>query len=87
MVREDKRGAIPEHLQKILERLDLDVHRWITLMSSGGSLSWGSGIGRLTARAAEALRRKGKWIIDTCAGLYRDHDQPAPEPSPPPLTT
>ena len=84
MVRDDKRGAIPPHLQKILERLDLDVNRWLTLMAGGGSLSWGSGIGKLAARAAEAVRRKGKWIIDTCAGLYRL--DPAPDPAPPPAT-
>ncbi|MEX2382244.1 MAG: hypothetical protein WD490_07665 [Opitutales bacterium] len=28
-IREDKRGYIPVHLKPVLERFDLDTHKWI----------------------------------------------------------
>ena len=70
IVRGDKRGAIPAHLRPILERLDIDCEAWLAIMRSAGNLL-GAAIGNAAARAAEAIRRGAKWIVDRTAGLYR----------------
>ena len=69
-VKNGKRGSIPAHLAPILERLNLDTDRWISLMHTGGLFHRAS-LGDLAARATEALRRKCRWLIDATAGLYR----------------
>ena len=70
IVRSGKRGSIPAHLVPILERLDLDLNAWMKLMASGGHFAHGS-FGKLASRAAEAIRRGVRWLIDQTAGLYR----------------
>jgi len=70
IIRGDKRGVIPAHLLPILDRLQIDVDAWLDLMRSAGALI-GAAIGDAAARAAEALRRGAKWIVDRTAGLYR----------------
>jgi REP element-mobilizing transposase RayT len=80
IVREGKRGAIPAHLAPILDRLQLDLDAWLSLMQHGGAFGFGS-FGALASRLAEAARRGAKWIIDTTAGLYRTDRPPAPAPA------
>ena len=62
-IRSGKRGAIPQHLAPILARLDLDVETWLEAMLSPGRFLGGA-IGSAAARAAEALRRGVKWVVD-----------------------
>ena len=62
-IRSGKRGAIPQNLAPILARLDLDVETWLEAMLSPGRFLGGA-IGSATARAAEALRRGVKWVVD-----------------------
>jgi len=71
LVRSGKRGAIPQRLAPILERLHLDVEAWMDLMHRAGAFR-GSAFGSLTARAREAGRRGARWIVDVTGGLYRD---------------
>jgi REP element-mobilizing transposase RayT len=63
LIHSGKRGFIPPHLAPILERLDLDFDTWLTTMCSP-SRFLGGAIGSATARAAEALRRGVKWVVD-----------------------
>ena len=62
-IRSDKRGAIPHDLAPILARLDLDLASWLDAMLSQGRFLGGA-IGSATARAAEAVRRGVKWVVD-----------------------
>ena len=62
-IRSGKRGAIPAHLAPILARLDLDIDTWLTTMLSP-SRFLGAAIGSAAARAAEAVRRGVKWVVD-----------------------
>jgi len=68
-VRGGKRGAIPQRLVPILERLNLDLAAWIELMHHAGSFH-GSAFGSVAARAREAVRRGARWIVDVTCGLY-----------------
>ena len=63
IVRSGKRGAIPANLEPILARLNIETDAWITAMTSGGCFL-GSAIGSAVSRAAEALRRGVKWVVD-----------------------
>ena len=76
IVRSGKRGAIPSHLAPILERLDVDLERWLAAMANGGRFG-GSAIGCAWARAKEAVRRGVKWIVDRTL-LYRDEGEGVP---------
>ena len=62
-IRSGKRGAIPHHLAPILARLDLDFAAWLAAMRSPGRFLGGA-IGSAAARAAEAVRRGVKWVVD-----------------------
>jgi putative transposase len=75
LIRSDKRGFIPKHLQPILERLDIDAEHWVDLMRANQRFL-GAAIGSAWARATEATRRGVKWIRRTLS-LYRD--DPAPD--------
>jgi REP element-mobilizing transposase RayT len=68
LLREGKRGAIPERLAKILIRLDLDVESWLETMLAAGQMK-GTAIGNAVTRAAAALQRGLRWICNTC-GLF-----------------
>ncbi len=70
IVRSGKRGAIPAHLAPILDRLEVDLDRWLSAMAHGGRFG-GSAIGCAWARAKEAVRRGVKWIVDR-TGLHRN---------------
>jgi REP element-mobilizing transposase RayT len=72
-----KSGSIPDHLKPILERLDISVERWLISVCGIGHFL-GTAIGSAAARAAEAIRRGGRWIVDK-AQFYRAG--PAPNPS------
>nr|MDA3960553.1 hypothetical protein [Planctomycetota bacterium] len=63
IIRHDKRGAIPAILAPILDRLDLDLDRWLDAVTSAGRFL-GSAIGSAAARALEAARRGVAWIVD-----------------------
>ncbi|MBA2479151.1 MAG: transposase [Planctomycetes bacterium] len=76
IVRKGKRGAIPSHLAPILERLDVDLERWLAAMANGGRFG-GSAIGCAWARAKEAVRRGVKWIVDRTL-LHRDDGEGMP---------
>jgi len=76
IVRSGKRGAIPSHLAPILERLDVDLERWLAAMTNGGRFG-GSAIGCAWARAKEAVRRGVKWIVDRTM-LHRDDGKGVP---------
>lgn len=69
LVRNGKRGAIPQRLAPILERLRLDVAAWMQLMHRAGAFH-NSAFGNVAARAREAVRRGARWIIDVTCGLY-----------------
>ena len=49
--------------RKIIHRLDLEVETWLEAMHSPGRFLGGA-IGSAVARAAEALRRGVKWVVD-----------------------
>jgi len=63
IVRGDKKGAIPSELASILARLEVDVGRWVTVMS-GVSKLVGTVVGAAHSRAAEAARRGMRWVCD-----------------------
>ena len=69
LVRAGKRGAIPQRLAPILERLHLDVAAWMNLMHRAGAFR-GTAFGNPTARLREAVRRGARWIVDVTCGLY-----------------
>ncbi len=71
LVRSGKRGAIPQRLAPILERLHLDIAAWMDLMHRAGAFR-GSAFGNLTARTREAMRRGARWMVDVTCGLYRN---------------
>ncbi len=63
IIRTGKRGAIPATLAPILDRLDLDLDRWLEAVTSAARFL-GSAIGSAAARALEAARRGVAWIVD-----------------------
>ena len=63
IVRPDKSGAIPGELAGILARLQIDVNRWITVMSGLPKL-FGTVVGTATSRASEAARRGMRRVCD-----------------------
>lgn len=63
VVRGDREGAIPSELATILARLDVDVQRWVTVMSGLPRL-FGTVVGGAVSRAAEAARRGMRWVRD-----------------------
>ncbi len=69
MIAHGKRGAIPDHLATILDRLNLDAKSWVHTAASPKHFL-GSAIGSLAARSAEAAKRGLARIIDT-ARCYR----------------
>ena len=63
VVRGDKTGAIPSELATILARLEIDVERWVTVMSGLPRL-FGTVVGGAVSRATEAARRGVRWVCD-----------------------
>jgi hypothetical protein len=59
-VRSGKRGAIPEHLAAILERLAINADLW-TEMASGFDRLFGSVVGSAQQVAAHAARMGRRW--------------------------
>ena len=66
IMRGDKRGSISKQLAPILNRLNLDVKKWIDCMSSQQQMI-GSAIGHLKARVDEATRRGISWVRNRCS--------------------
>jgi hypothetical protein len=60
-IRDDKRGAIPEHLAAILTRLGLDADRWCTVVSRFGKL-FKRVAGTAESLSDEARRRGVRWL-------------------------
>jgi len=58
-----KRGTIPSQLAPILERLQIDVDRWLDVMLHDGAFL-GTAVGKRLSLTAEAARRGIKWIAD-----------------------
>ena len=77
-------GQIPPHLKPILERLQIDVDNWLTIMLSHGRFL-GTAVGALVNLVIEAARRGVKWIADK-TDIHHDRrcraSQAPPQPSP-----
>lgn len=64
-----KRGAIPPHVQSVLESLRINVERWLDVVTKPAGLV-GTAIGSAVSLAKEAARRGVRRIIgalDICA--------------------
>jgi len=64
IVRGDKTGAIPDDLRPLLERLELDVDIWLHAVTGHARRLWGTTVGRAKGLAAEAIRRKQRWVAN-----------------------
>jgi hypothetical protein len=73
IVRGDKRGAIPEGLPPILERLRIDVDRWVQILRGLGRL-FGAMISEPRERGGEAIGRGTEPVVGTV-------DAPPPQAS------
>ncbi len=60
-IRADAKGAIPEHLAPILERLNVNGERWVDTVKHFGR-SFKRAVGRRDAMAAQAERSGRKWF-------------------------
>ncbi|MCG8651429.1 MAG: hypothetical protein MI861_16430 [Pirellulales bacterium] len=60
-LRRDKRGAIPQHLQPILNRVGLNASRWCELIYSYGRI-FRRAAGTATHLGEEAARRGQRWL-------------------------
>jgi hypothetical protein len=71
-LREGKRGAIPEDLRPILERLNLDVSRWNETVSGFGRLFYrvAGSVEQIAAQARQAGRRFFKGLSSS-RSVYR----------------
>ena len=70
IMRGDKRGAINKRLAPILQRLDIDVQRWVSCMQSQQQMI-GTAIGHRAVRVIEAGKRGLQWIRNRCT-LFAD---------------
>jgi hypothetical protein len=61
-IRDDKRGAIPQDLLPILDRLAIDTEKWNNEMC-GITRMFGTAVGSAVKRAGEAVRRGTKWVV------------------------
>jgi len=61
IIREDKRGAIPNHRPSILSQLGLDDDTWLSLASRFGKDYHGA-VGSLEALAVYASHTGRRWI-------------------------
>ena len=79
MVRKGKRGAVPEHLSPILERLDIRTDRWLATVESFDSL-FVRVVGKVRdiTRIAHSAR---KHFLKGMTASQLTFIQPAPEPS------
>jgi hypothetical protein len=59
-IRADKRGAIPTHLQPILERLQVNAEAWIDTIDRFGR-AFRRVVGRVSSMAALASARGRHW--------------------------
>jgi hypothetical protein len=66
-VRADKRGAIPDHLLPILERLQVNADAWVDTIQTLGR-SFRRAIGRASSLAALAAQRGKHWFQGVTAG-------------------
>jgi len=62
MARSNKSGVISKNMPPILERLEIDVHRWNETMRGLGR-RLGTAIGSVMSRVAEARRRGSSWVV------------------------
>lgn len=71
-VREDKRGAIPSHIQPVLQRLGVNEQNWVTNTEHFGS-RFHRALGRINRIRQFARRVEQKWIsgINQTAQFYR----------------
>lgn len=60
LIREDKRGAIPDHLCPILQRLEIDTVRWLDTVQNYGSI-FHRAVGRLDTMTASAQKAGKRW--------------------------
>ncbi len=60
-LRADKRGAIPEHLAPIMERLALNRSNWVEIVRGFGRL-FKQAAGRSTSLIDAAARRSRRWF-------------------------
>ena len=60
-LRADKRGAIPDHLAPIMERLGLNRLNWVETVRGFGPL-FKQAAGRSSSLVDAAARRSGRWF-------------------------
>ena len=60
LIREDKKGAIPDHLAPILERLQVDTDHWLTTVQNYGSL-FHRVVGKIDNMTTTAQRAGKRW--------------------------
>lgn len=71
LIREDKRGAIPDHLAPILERLEIDVDRWSSTVQNYGRL-FHRVVGKFESLTESAQRAGKKWFhgLNACKAAF-----------------
>jgi len=74
-IRADKPGAIPKHLEEVLERLELDVEAWVNSVERYGGLFYR--VAGSSHRIAAAARRAGQqWMHGVRTSLRVYQKQP-----------
>jgi hypothetical protein len=66
LLKNGKRGKIPDALAPILQRLDVSIDAWLATMLGWRMFAFGAAIGNYAARKQEALRRGLKWLKNRC---------------------
>ena len=60
LIREDKRGAIPDHLDPILARLEIDQTRWVVTVQNYGN-HFHRMVGKIESMVTEAKKHGRRW--------------------------
>jgi REP element-mobilizing transposase RayT len=73
-VRDDKKGAIPDHIAPILERLQLNEREWLTNVTHFGSRFY-KVVGKIEAIRCFSQQLKQSWLqgLSQCKNLYSTH--------------
>jgi REP element-mobilizing transposase RayT len=66
LLKQGKRGKIPDELAPILQRLDLSVDAWLATMLGWRMFALGAAVGQHKERMTEAARRGLQWLRNRC---------------------